>query len=236
MERWRGLFSRTDEVSDTMDGSEDLVQKAQSLSVTRLARSIQDIGFECTHCGECCTSDGVDEHIATVFPDEVRALHTDSESWGDVARPMPFGVTQDSTETFEWSLQTAECGSCVFYDDTADEGGCTRYADRPLICQTYPFTVELDQPESDTEVVDRSGDVVAEECEGLGEDIAWSDAVALAKVLKQRAITETREEREVIAAYRAGSDASMGEVVYDSEGVKRPDGTPIRTPDSDGSR
>lgn len=223
-------------MSDIMDGSEDLVQKARSLSVTRLARSIQEIGFECTHCGECCTSDGVDEHIATVFPDEVRALQTESESWEDVAKPMPFGVTQDSTETFEWSLQSGECGSCVFYDETADEGSCTRYADRPLICQTYPFTVELEEPESDTEVVDRSGNVIAEECEGLGEDIAWSDAVALAKVLKQRAITEATEEREVIESYRAGSNTAMGDVVYDSEGVKRADGTPIRTIDSDGAR
>ncbi len=213
-----------------MNSSEDTLQKARSLSVDRLAQSIKTIGFECTDCGECCTGNVEDEHVATVFPDEVRSMQEDDESWEAVAKPMPFGLTQDSNETFEWALQTDDCGSCVFYDETMDEGGCTRYADRPMICQTYPFSVEFE--ESDDEIVEQAGEVVAYECEGLGTDIAWSDAVSLAKALKRRAIMEANEERRVVTTYREGGESDGGTVVYDSEGVKRPDGTTINDGDS----
>jgi Fe-S-cluster containining protein len=208
-----------------MNSCEERLQKARSLSVSQLAQSIQDIGFECTDCGECCKSSDDEDHVATVFPDEVRSIKTGDESWADVAKPMPFGLLNDGTETFEWSLQTDECGNCVFFDDTADNGGCTRYSARPLICQTYPFSVEFEEPENDYDVVEQSGNVVAHECEGLGEDISRSDAIALAEALKRRLITEIKEEQAVIATYRSKSDGADETVVYDSEGVKRPDGS-----------
>lgn len=214
-----------------MNEYKDTVQKARSLSVVQLARSIQDIGFECTHCGECCTGSEGDEHVATIFPDEVRSIQADDESWEDVARPMPFELTQAGNETFEWALQTDECGNCMFHDESTDGGGCTRYGDRPMICETYPFSVEFEERENDAGVVEQSGDVVAHECEGIGKEIEWRDAVELAKALKHRAITEAQEEREVIATYRAGAQSSTDTVVYDSEGVKQPDGSLVEPPD-----
>lgn len=214
-----------------MNKYEDAVRKARSLSVIRLARSIQEIGFECTHCGECCTGSMDDEHVATIFPDEVRSIQHDDESWDDVAKPMPFGLTQQGSETFEWALQTDACGSCVFYDDAAEGGGCARYQDRPVICETYPFSVEFDEREDDPGVVEQSGNVVAHECEGLGNDIGWRDAVELAMALKHRAITEAQEEKEVIATYRASSQPSDDTVVYDSEGVKLPNGSIVESSD-----
>nr|WP_241175322.1 YkgJ family cysteine cluster protein [Natronolimnobius sp. AArcel1] len=139
---------------------------ARDLSVDEIADAIESIGFECTRCGDCCTSHGDDEHTATVFPDEVRTLEdapinaavasgkadlvppVSDREWRDIAQPMPYGLTEGDDglegETFEWALQTDGCGDCAFYSETDGLGACTVHDDRPLICRTYPFSVGLD--------------------------------------------------------------------------------------------
>jgi Fe-S-cluster containining protein len=185
-----------------------------------------------------------DPHTATVFPDEVRALQATgdydhrsgdaassprsdaSREWRDVARPMPYGVEDDAGETFEWALQTDACGDCTFYEENGDgTGACSVHADRPLICETYPFSVALggtSQPMG--EAVDESGVVRAHECEGLGRKISREDAEALAAALKERAVRELEEAIGVRDAYEP-VDPDDGVVVHDSEGAKRPDGS-----------
>ncbi len=213
---------------------EEELARARELSVDELADAIESIGFECTRCGACCTRDGDDDHTATVFPDEVRELEdaTDRE-WRDVARPMPYGLTETdeglSGETFEWALQTDACGDCVFYEeDDAGRGACVAHDDRPLICRTYPFSVALggtSQPMG--EAVDEEGLVRAHECEGLGRDISREDAEELAQALKERAVCELEEAIAVRDTYRP-ADPDPGEVVvHDSEGAKRADGSPL---------
>ena len=249
------------------------LDRARDLRVSELADAIESIGFECTRCGACCkgheTDDGdVEPHTATVFPDEVRRLqgaagdgsgreadpeNTDAAyDWRDVARPMPYGLTQGPDgpegETFEWALQTDACGDCAFYEAAeggGDEGACTVHDDRPLICETYPFSVALggtSQPMG--EAVDSAGPAVpgadgtaadgsvdgggmvrAHECEGLGRDISRADAEELAAALKRRAVRELEEALAVRDNYRP-VDAD-GAVVHDSEGQKRPDGTRV---------
>ena len=205
---------------------------AEALDPAELADAIESIGFECTRCGACCKSEDDDPHTATVFPDEVRELReaTDaSREWRDVARPMPYGVDEESGEgeTFEWALQTTGCGDCTFYREAEDgTGACAVHGDRPLICRTYPFSVALggtSQPLG--EAVDREGMVRAHECEGLGRDISREHAEELAAALKERAIRDLEEAIGVRDAYRP-VDAD-GVVVHDSEGAKRPDGTRI---------
>jgi hypothetical protein len=153
--------------------------------------------------------------------------------WRDVARPMPYGLTDDGEEgetgeTFEWALQTTDCGDCTFYRETAGDGrgACAVHGDRPLICRTYPFSVALggtSQPMGDP--VDGEGIVRAHECEGLGRDISRDEAEELAAALRTRAIRELEEAIGVRDNYRpTGGD---GVVVHDSEGQKRPDGTPF---------
>jgi Mn-dependent DtxR family transcriptional regulator len=71
--------------------------------------------------------------------------------------------------------------------------------------------------------------VRAHECEGLGRDISREDAEALAAALKERAIRELEEAIGVRDSYEP-ADVD-GVVVHDSEGQKRPDGTPIERPD-----
>jgi hypothetical protein len=175
-----------------------------------------------------------DRHTATVFPDEVRRLQARTGAdWRDVARPMPFGLRTGpdgpTGETFEWALQTDDCGDCRFYAEDADGvGRCTVHPDRPLICRTYPFSVALggtSQPMG--EAVDRAGLVRAHECPGLGRDISRADAEALARALKRRTVRELREAIAVRDNY-APVDPGSGVVVHDSEGAKRPDGSVYR--------
>ncbi|MDZ7701911.1 MAG: YkgJ family cysteine cluster protein [Halobacteriales archaeon] len=205
------------------------LEAARSLAVDELADAIETIGFECTRCGACCRGEADDPHTATVFPDEVRGLQdATGYDWRDVARPMPFGLDADGGgETFEWALAADACGDCSFYDDGAagEDGTCTVYADRPLICETYPFSVDLAGSTPMGAVVDAEGPVNAHECEGLGRDIDRGDAEALAATLKRRAVRELEEAIGVRDGYRR-VDAD-GPIVHDSEGAKRPDGTPL---------
>ncbi|THE66411.1 YkgJ family cysteine cluster protein [Salinadaptatus halalkaliphilus] len=168
---------------------------------------------------------GTDDDTADVPPE---AEH----EWRDVARPMPYGLAERDGElegeTFEWALQTDGCGDCVFYEDADGVGACTAHDDRPLICQTYPFSVALDgttQPMG--EAVDEAGVVRAHECEGLGRDISREDALELAATLKTRAVRELEEAIGVRDSYEPAPDADAAVVVHDSEGAKRIDGTPL---------
>jgi Fe-S-cluster containining protein len=212
---------------------EDELGRARDLSVPELADAIEEIGFECTRCGACCKAAEGEDHTATVFPDEVRKLQgADEYDWRDVARPMPYGVTEGDDgqegETFEWALQTTGCGDCTFYAEEDGVGACTVHDDRPLICRTYPFSVALEgssQPMG--AAVEQVGDVRAHECEGLGRDIDREEAEELAGALKERAIRELEEAIAVRENYEH-ADAGSGEVVvHDSEGAKHSDGTPL---------
>jgi Fe-S-cluster containining protein len=230
-----------------METLEAELDRARDLSIAALADAIETIGFECTRCGHCCKSEDDDPHTATVFPDEVRELEDASEKdWRDVARPMPYGLDEDGHgETFEWALQTKACGDCTFYQEDEDEtGACTVHDDRPLICETYPFSVALGgttQPMGEAvdsvalegqreagETGEEEGFVRAHECEGLGRDIAREDAETLAEALKERAIRELEEAIAVRDNYEPANPDPDETVVHDSEGAKTPDGTPYQ--------
>jgi Fe-S-cluster containining protein len=257
-----------------MESLETELDRARDLDVAALADAIESIGFECTRCGACCKAvdgcgdeDGHD-HVATVFPDEVRRLQRaaaeredgdgsgedngdgtgEPYDWRDVARPMPYGLTDGPDgpegETFEWALRTDDCGDCRFYAEDESETGeggpgrCTVHADRPLVCRTYPFSIgDVDERQHSeggglgtTEpmggVVEQEGMVRAHECEGLGRGISREDAEELAAALKERAVQELEEAIGVRDNYEP-TDVD-GVVVHDSEGQKQPDGTLVR--------
>lgn len=201
---------------------------ARDYPVDRIASAVQEIGFSCTRCGQCCSGAPAEPHAATVFPDEVRSIRDRTDrSWDDIARPMPFGVADGSGETFEWALQTDETGDCVFIEGEESHTRCSIYEDRPLLCRTYPFRLVLPgtgAPESTA--VERFGRVEAYESPGLGAETTWEGAVAVAERLKERAIRELEETIALREQYRPRPDAS-GVVVHDAEGAKRPDGRPI---------
>ncbi|MGM0397368.1 MAG: YkgJ family cysteine cluster protein [Halobacteriota archaeon] len=201
---------------------------AREVDVDAIAASIESVGFECTRCGECCTADGEQAHTATVFPDEIRTLQTATDrEWSAVARPMPYGLDADGQgETFEWALQVDDCGDCVFYEEADGLGACSVHPERPFICQTYPFSLDIgDGGDAPGAVVEQVGALQVHECEGVGRDISRADARDLAETLKRRTIVELREAIAVRDGYESVDD--VGTVVHDSEGAKRADGTPI---------
>ena len=230
-----------------MNSLEADLERARELDVAAIADAVESIGFECTRCGGCCTAEesdaGREPHTATVFPDEVRRLQAIGDrEWDAVARPMPYGIedagpsggTRDSSggtrdpsgETFEWALAVDGCGDCVFYTEDEDGvGACTVHEARPLVCRTYPFSLDVLSDREEEAAVERDGAVLAHECAGLGRDISRTDAEAMAETLKRRAIRELEEAIAVRDSYRP--TAVDGVVVHDSEGQKRPDGTPL---------
>lgn len=222
-----------------MNTLEDDLRRARELSVDVLAGAIERIGFECTRCGACCKAadcgeeDRSEPHTATVFPDEVREIaEDDAYDWRDVARPMPYGLTEGGTEgeTFEWALQTDGCGDCTFYSEgeRPGSGECAVYGNRPLICRTYPFSVALDgstQPMG--EAIDQEGIVRVHECEGVGRDISREDAMELAETLKERAVRELEEAIAVTEQYAPVEEDDNRVIVHDSEGAKYSDGVPV---------
>lgn len=216
-----------------MNALESELERARNLSVSSIKSKIEAIGFQCTHCGECCRGTETDPHVATVFPDEVRSIDQGDE-WNDVARPMPFGLDENTDgsvegETFEWSLQSDPCGDCVFYDDTEEtDVGCEIYANRPLICRTYPFSISFDgvtKPQGNQ--IEQWGTLSVHECEGIGLEISADEAEDLARTLKRRTIREIEEAIEVTERYRPVKSNRDTVVVHDSEGPKREDGTSV---------
>lgn len=248
-----------------MEDLEEALERARELDPEALADSIQEIGFECTRCGHCCTGEDGDPHTATIFPQEVRSIvDATGEDWDDVARPIPYGLEDGTGETFEWALQTDDCEDCRFLADRGDRTACTIYSARPLLCQTYPFSVAIgmslgeagtsDRSENRTGerdqngnaeqvskqqaiaghqegVVEQVGRVRAHECPGLGTQIRDERALELASTLKERTIEELEQALGVRAAYVPEAGADEPVVIHDSEGAKRPDGTPITRTD-----
>jgi len=180
---------------------------AKKLSPTKLAARIQRIGFHCLKCGECCRGE---DNSVVVFPLEIRRIliATDLE-WLDVVSPPNEGEWDKDGcfHTLEWRLKK-EGGSCRFHQN----GRCSVYRARPLLCSTYPF------------YLDRS-ELMCSECRGLGGRIESDEADKMAERLILRYLFEIQEAIALLERYRdfkrgeAGKDG--GCIVHDSEGEHR---------------
>lgn len=211
-----------------MQHLEDVLDRVENLSQEVLTDAICSIGFECTRCGKCCVGVDSEDHTATIFPDEIRTIReATGREFPEIARPMPFGLEERTGETFEWALQINDDGDCIFH--TTDEDGtsaCRIYDSRPLICRTYPFSVDLGFTGDRAVPIDhREGPIVAYECPGLGRPIDRERASELAATLQTRAIREVEEAIALRDRYETGRRFDEPIVVHDSEGPKRPDGT-----------
>lgn len=211
-----------------MDRLEAALDWAQTFDIEQIADRVQKIGFECTRCGKCCQGTETESHTAIVFPEEVRAIRDRTEkSWPEIARPMPFGITDGVGETFEWALQTDDCGDCTFLKSEDTHTRCTIYGERPLLCRTYPFSLGLPGTgESVAGAVAVSGRVRASECPGLGAEINRERALAIADTLKERAVRELQETIALRDHYLPRPEVD-GIVIHDSEGAKDQLGRPL---------
>lgn len=181
--------------------------EARRISLKDLAVRIQEIGFLCQRCGECCTGE---ENSVTVFPFEIRRMLCNTgDAWEEVAEPPAVGEwdSEGDFHTLEWRLKK-ETGSCKFYS----HNGCRIYNARPLLCSTYPFYLD-------------SGALRCSECRGLGGKIDPAEAEKIAAKLIERSVTEIAEAIALLKAYRdfeRGRPKKGGAcIVHDSEGEHR---------------
>ena len=168
---------------------------------TTLARQIQDIGFSCTRCGECCS--GTD-NLVMVSPEEIERLAgTTGRAAGILAEPYPECIeTGDGGSiTFEWSLRKDESGCRLFSD-----GLCTAYAARPWICLTYPFMLEGER-------------LLVSACPGIGGEISADEAWELAGLLLDRKRAEQQEEERVRRVLSSARIPPGCRVLVDGRGV-----------------
>ena len=139
-----------------MESLEAELDRARALDVAALADAIESIGFECTRCGACCKavegceddsadnadgSDGADgaghDHVATVFPDEVRRLQRAAADASDYGG-------EDET------LDTGDAGSGDGSEGDGRDGGYRydwRDVARPM---PYGLSEGADGPEGET--------------------------------------------------------------------------------------
>lgn len=187
---------------------EDLL-RAKDLSLADLAAEIREIGFSCLGCGECCRGE---DNSVLVFPREIRYIQKATGlSWPEVAAPPEEGEwdRKGSFHTLEWRL-TKKGQSCRFYQD----GGCSVYQVRPLLCRTYPFYLDR-------------GKLTCSECRGLEGEIKPLEAERMAELLIARQITELEEAIALLERYQdfeRGSPGRGGIIVHDSEGEHRIEG------------
>jgi len=107
--------------------------------------------FECTRCGECCTSRGEYGHVYL----------NDSEVV-EIARflgllPHEFRRRYTIVDEYGWTQVVLE-DRCVFLDE---DGSCRVYPVRPVQCRTFPFWSDLIEGGSFT-------DEARGLCEGVG--------------------------------------------------------------------
>jgi len=181
------------------------LERAERLSAETIAREIMRIGFRCRRCGDCCRGE---ENSVAVFPFEVREIMDEAggEGWLEVAEPPLEGEwdIEGNFHTLEWRL--AKAGrDCKYYS----KEGCRIYEARPLLCQTYPFYLEV-------------GRLRWSECRGLGGEIGFEEAQKLAELLKRRQIVEIKEAIDLVRKYKdfeRGNSSPHGKcIVHDSEG------------------
>jgi uncharacterized protein len=184
------------------------LENACRLSLEEMASQIQEVGFQCLRCGECCT--GQDNSVV-VFPFEIRNISARTEEpWQEVAQPPCTGEwdCQGNFHTLEWRINKRE-GSCRYYQEQA---GCRIYEDRPMLCSTYPFYID-------------EGRLKASECRGLGKNISREEALELASRLIRRYRTEIEEAMALVEKYadfdRGGPSLDGLCIVHDSEGEHR---------------
>ena len=180
---------------------------AKKLSPIKLAARIQEIGFHCLQCGECCRGE---DNSVVVFPLEIRRiLIATGLQWLEVVGPPEEGEWDKDGcfHTLEWRLKK-DGGSCRFYQN----GRCSVYRARPMLCRTYPFYLD-------------NGELMCSECRGLGGKMESDEAEKLAEQLILRYLFEIQEAIALLEKYRdfeRGESGKSGEcIVHDSEGEHR---------------
>ena len=180
------------------------LKKARALSPDEVAKRLP--AFKCVRCAKCCRG-ACGDNTVTVFPGEIRAIMAaTSLPWPDIVEPEEAGDEDryGNRHAFEWALRRKPDGDCIFLEN----GRCTIYEARPVICRTYPFYLD-------------DGKVGHGECDGLGGE-EKQDALDMARELTSRSLRELEESIALLMRLdiEAGRSATGLIVVHDSEGAR----------------
>ncbi|MHC1631105.1 MAG: YkgJ family cysteine cluster protein [Methanotrichaceae archaeon] len=213
------------------------LEDACEISVEEIAAEVRDTGFQCLGCGDCCKGE---ENSVVVFPFEIRNIMSKTgERWLEVAEPPANGEwdSKGDFHTLEWRLKKNK-GNCHYYSEV----GCQIYAQRPMLCQTYPFYMDENK-------------LICSECSGLSNSIGCElpsfassflrpldrfreilgdndkEYLKLASLIKKRQLIEIEEAMKLVSKYRdfRRGDPSLNGVcvVHDSEGEHRIEWTQV---------
>jgi len=198
-----GQAGRSD-LPDRIAGLNEALLAAKNITPTKLAAQIREKGFHCQECGECCRGE---DNSVVVFPREIRRIQIASTlEWLEVVGPPEEGEWDKDGcfHTLEWRLRK-EGESCRFYQN----GRCSIYSDRPMLCRTYPFYLD-------------NGELMCSECRGLGGKIDVDEADKIAEQLILRYLFDIQQAIALLLSYRdfARGEAKKGGgcIVHDSEG------------------
>ncbi len=214
------------------------LDSARNISVEDIARSVQEIGFNCLICGKCCRREEADNTVV-ICPEEIEVIKNDTFLAADeITMPLLEEAVSDFDEkflqkyatsidrqgnihTFGWRLCQKKNGDCKFIQDKREGERCTIYSARPMLCSTYPFHIE-------------ELELRTSECEGLGGQISIPESHLLAEELLKRYIMEIKDtillykeyeefEQRPDALSKAIENLANGYinyVVHDSKGKK----------------
>lgn len=173
------------------------LEAAGSILIGDIASQIRGIGFSCRMCGCCCKRSGGDNRVFITSAD-MQMLKECLECPEDAAIPMlpddmdmyssssvlehlhEFDIdSKGRLNTFGWMLKRKNNGDCFFIGEDG-HNRCGIYANRSMLCRTYPFYIE-------------DGELNISECEGLGGVISDEDSIVLARDLVDRYVTEIKD-------------------------------------------
>lgn len=120
---------------------EEELRLLEEYGINELCPVIKDVGFSCTLCGKCCTSE-FNGHVFLLDEDteRVRALRPDA------IVPAPYFELCDQNGNFYvsgYSLRSGENGDCIFLENNR----CKIYEDRFSICRIYPYMLHREYGE-----------------------------------------------------------------------------------------
>lgn len=109
------------------------------------------VSFECQRCGQCCGDISRKKRKILLLKSEVKRI-------ADIAglREEGFAVKLPANGPYRYVMKK-KGGKCVFLE----RNSCKIYPLRPLVCRTYPFSVEKT---SSKDYIFK----VSDECPGIG--------------------------------------------------------------------
>ena len=102
---------------------------------------IQEVGFSCTCCGQCCTA-AFNGHIY-LLPDDMKYLRSSNS---DLLVPAPgFEISDREGRMYasSYALQMSPDGTCPYLQN----GRCVDYENRFSICRVYPYMLHHEADE-----------------------------------------------------------------------------------------